>query len=279
MDFLTSLKVCHTKYADFEGTASRSEYWWFYLYSWLLIPFCFIPFVQILFIIIALATVIPYMAVAVRRMHDLNYSGWRILWGLIPLFGSILLIVWYAREGNINNTVSSHKYEYSHKAIEEKTKKEEKEVKGNRLDLNPINTVSKPTKPSFWRWFWFLVPWLIIVIVSLLFDPITFSPTLLIFAAIITVPRMISTYKSSYLIRRDHIQIIKYSLFGFIRSIDEIIIPFESIISIKIKKSLFGYETVFLHCSDRDEKINYLYEDSDFLYDLHKCGLKTTGIY
>ena len=102
MGFLTSLKVCHTKYADFEGTASRSEYWWFYLYTWLLIPFCFIPYVQILFIIIALTTVIPYMAVAVRRMHDLNYSGWRILWGLIPLLGSILLIVWYSKEGNLN---------------------------------------------------------------------------------------------------------------------------------------------------------------------------------
>ena len=120
MDFLTSLKVCHTKYADFEGTASRSEYWWFYLYTWLLIPFCFIPYVQILFIIIALTTVIPYMAVAVRRMHDLNYSGWRILWGLIPLLGTILLIVWYSKEGNLNKTVSSHSYEYDHKSIEEK---------------------------------------------------------------------------------------------------------------------------------------------------------------
>ena len=102
MDFITSIKVCYSKYADFEGTASRSEYWWFYLYTWLLIPFCFIPYVQILFIIIALTTVIPYMAVAVRRMHDLNYSGWRILWGLIPLLGSILLIVWYSKEGNLN---------------------------------------------------------------------------------------------------------------------------------------------------------------------------------
>ena len=33
MGFLTSLKVCYTKYADFEGTASRSEFWWFYLYD------------------------------------------------------------------------------------------------------------------------------------------------------------------------------------------------------------------------------------------------------
>ena len=105
MDFITSLKVCYTKYADFEGAASRSEFWWFYLYNWLLFPFLFIPFVNILFIIILFATVIPYMAVAVRRMHDLNYSGWRILWGIIPLFGTILLIVWYAREGHIHKTV------------------------------------------------------------------------------------------------------------------------------------------------------------------------------
>ena len=122
MDFLTSLKVCHTKYADFEGTASRSEYWWFYLYTWLLIPFCFIPYVQILFIIIALTTVIPYMAVAVRRMHDLNYSGWRILWGLIPLLGSILLIVWYSKEGNLN------------KDDEVKIEEEEEEIKEDEED-------------------------------------------------------------------------------------------------------------------------------------------------
>ena len=112
-EFISAVKTFYNKYADFEGTASRSEYWWFYLYTWLLIPFCFIPYVyvQILFIIIALTTVIPYMAVAVRRMHDLNYSGWRILWGLIPLLGTMLVIVWYAREGNINNTVSSHRFE------------------------------------------------------------------------------------------------------------------------------------------------------------------------
>ena len=104
MDFITSIKVCYSKYTDFEGTASRSEFWWFYLYTWILALLCWIPFVNILIIIIIIGTVIPYVAVAIRRLHDLNYSGWRILWGMIPLFGTILLIIWYAREGDLNNT-------------------------------------------------------------------------------------------------------------------------------------------------------------------------------
>ena len=76
------------------------------------------------------------------------------------------------------------------------------------------NTISITTKPSFWGWLWFLVPWLIIIVVSLLFDPITFSHTLLIFAAIIVIPRMISTYRTNYTISSTQIDITQGSLFG-----------------------------------------------------------------
>ena len=57
----------------------------------------------------------------------------------------------------------------------------DKESQTNNID-------SITAKPSFWGWFWFLVPWIIIIIVSLFIDAITFSPTLIIFAAIIVVP-------------------------------------------------------------------------------------------
>jgi uncharacterized membrane protein YhaH (DUF805 family) len=47
----------------------------------------------------SLWAMIPGLAVTVRRLHDLDKSGWHILVGLIPLVGGIILIIWYATEG------------------------------------------------------------------------------------------------------------------------------------------------------------------------------------
>lgn len=54
---------------------------------------------SLLAVIIALGTFIPSLAAAVRRLHDTNRSGWFYLIGLIPLIGSILLLVWFCTEG------------------------------------------------------------------------------------------------------------------------------------------------------------------------------------
>jgi uncharacterized membrane protein YhaH (DUF805 family) len=48
--------------------------------------------------LVALALFIPSLAVSVRRLHDINKSGWWYLIALIPLIGGILLIVWFATE-------------------------------------------------------------------------------------------------------------------------------------------------------------------------------------
>ena len=53
----------------------------------------------VLYIGYAIATIIPSIAVAIRRLHDTNKSGWFLLLGLIPFVGAILLIVFYATEG------------------------------------------------------------------------------------------------------------------------------------------------------------------------------------
>lgn len=50
--------------------------------------------------LIALGTIVPSLAVAVRRLHDTNKSGWYYLIGLIPLVGPILLLVWFFTDGN-----------------------------------------------------------------------------------------------------------------------------------------------------------------------------------
>jgi len=37
--------------------------------------------------------------VTIRRLHDTDRSGWNLLWGLIPLIGTIMLIVFYCTDG------------------------------------------------------------------------------------------------------------------------------------------------------------------------------------
>ena len=133
------------------------------------------------------------------------------------------------------------------------------------------NTNSITTKPSFWGWLWFLVPWIIIVIVSMLFDPITFSPTLLIFAAIIVVPRMISTYRTNYTISSTQINITQGSLFGA----QQYEIPLTKITRVQSKYGMFGktlnYTTLLLDSTEHGiVPLNYVPNNSDFLKEIEK---------
>jgi len=92
------------RYAKFDGRASRREFWWYVLAN-VLIYVAFAILSQIsgfffaLYVLAALALLLPSVAVAIRRLHDTNRSGWWLLIGLIPFVGGIILIVLYALEG------------------------------------------------------------------------------------------------------------------------------------------------------------------------------------
>lgn len=74
---------CFKKYATFKGRANRAEYWWFYLFNILAsILFGILPFAGTGYYLISL---VPGMAVSVRRLHDINRSGWWYFGGLIIL--------------------------------------------------------------------------------------------------------------------------------------------------------------------------------------------------
>lgn len=98
------LKVVRDNYVNFSGRARRSEYWYFVLCNFLIsIVLGIIGYVLGLsFIsnIYGLALLLPSLAVSVRRLHDVNKSGWFLLISLIPLIGTIWLIVVLATEGN-----------------------------------------------------------------------------------------------------------------------------------------------------------------------------------
>ena len=104
MDFATAVKtVLMQKYANFSGRAMRSEYWWYTLFaiivSVVLSVVDMMLGTQLLQPIFALATLLPGIGVCVRRLHDLDKSGWWLLILLIPLIGALVMLYWFCQPG------------------------------------------------------------------------------------------------------------------------------------------------------------------------------------
>ncbi len=103
MDPVQAVKSVFSKYATFQGRARRSEYWWFALFS-LVASVVAAVLDNLLFnraygsygvfgVIVTLGLIVPSLAVAWRRLHDTDRSGAWYFIGLIPLVGTIILLV------------------------------------------------------------------------------------------------------------------------------------------------------------------------------------------
>lgn len=100
---IEAIVTCFQKYTTFEGRARRSEYWWFALLDFiigLIVGLMQQGGMAILGGLINLALVLPSLAVAVRRLHDIGKSGWNILWQLVPIVNIVLIFVWYIRDSD-----------------------------------------------------------------------------------------------------------------------------------------------------------------------------------
>jgi uncharacterized membrane protein YhaH (DUF805 family) len=104
MTFSESIATCFSKYATFSGRASRSEYWWFALFCFLIQVLGSIDEklklgMELVFAIGYLAVLIPWLAVASRRLHDINKSGW---WQLLYLtiIGAFVLLYWFSKDSD-----------------------------------------------------------------------------------------------------------------------------------------------------------------------------------
>ena len=104
------------KYAVFSGRSRRKEYWYFVLFS-LIVSLVLSAIdallgtfssanVGLLGVIYGLAVLIPSIAVSVRRLHDIDRTGWWILIGLVPLIGGIVLLVFAL----LDSTPGSNRY-------------------------------------------------------------------------------------------------------------------------------------------------------------------------
>ena len=105
MTFTQAIASGFKNYASFWGRASRSEFWFWQLFIFLggigaIVLDLIVPTQNnVVSGLFGLATMVPSLAVMVRRLHDINCSGWWLLFGLVPLVGVILLIVWWCSEG------------------------------------------------------------------------------------------------------------------------------------------------------------------------------------
>jgi uncharacterized membrane protein YhaH (DUF805 family) len=118
MEFKEAISSGLSNYTTFSGRASRSEFWWwqlFYVVAMLVVYLvgvvimmialsmgmglfgAIIPTVLILLLVLGL--ILPTLSVTVRRLHDVDKSGWWYFIGLIPLVGTIVLLYFFVIQG------------------------------------------------------------------------------------------------------------------------------------------------------------------------------------
>lgn len=113
MDFINTISSVFNNYADFEGRAKRSDFWYF-IGLYLVINMVLLPvmnyfpeeeklqtiyiLITIFYIVFQVGFIIPIISLSVRRLHDIGKSGWFILIALIPIIGNIALIVLYLKK-------------------------------------------------------------------------------------------------------------------------------------------------------------------------------------
>ena len=92
-------------YANFSGRARRKEYWYFVLVqmglviiAMILDAIIFNSEIGLFYIVVALGLFLPGLAVTIRRLHDTSRSGWWFLLSILPLIGSIVLLVFLASD-------------------------------------------------------------------------------------------------------------------------------------------------------------------------------------
>ena len=110
ISFVGAVKLGFQRYFDFSGRSTRAEYWWWVLFAFLAAVVLTIvdnilgtngedSGTGVITGLWGLATLIPGLAVTVRRLHDINKSGWWLLLGLISwlIIPAIVLLIWFIR--------------------------------------------------------------------------------------------------------------------------------------------------------------------------------------
>ncbi len=107
MNMQEAVQSVLSQYANFNGRARRSEYWFYTLALFIAsIVAGIIDAIighMILQWVLIVVTIVPSLSVGARRLHDTDKSGWLQLIGIIPIIGWIVLIVFYAADSGPDN--------------------------------------------------------------------------------------------------------------------------------------------------------------------------------
>ena len=106
MGFQDAVRTVFGKYATISGRAARSEYWWWVLFVVLVNAVLatvdqalFGAETRILSAVFSLATLLPSICVAGRRLHDRDMSAWWLLLWFVPFVGWLVLLYFYVMPG------------------------------------------------------------------------------------------------------------------------------------------------------------------------------------
>lgn len=102
--FLEAVALFFSRCTDFSGRSRRSEFWWVVLFNTLVsVALALLPGrMAYLTALWSLVTVIPNLAICIRRLHDVGKSGWWYLFILIPL-GNIILLIQFCKDSREDN--------------------------------------------------------------------------------------------------------------------------------------------------------------------------------
>jgi len=95
--FADAIRLYFSNFTNFSGRARRSEYWYASLFVFL-VNMVVAAVIPDLAGVISLVFFLPSLAVAIRRLHDVGKSGWFYLWILLPLAGSIILLIQFCKD-------------------------------------------------------------------------------------------------------------------------------------------------------------------------------------
>ena len=96
VSFGAAIKLYFTNYANFKGRATRSEFWWAYLFTFL--ATFVLAFIPVIGWLAMLALIVPNLAIMVRRLHDTGKPWPYILLSLVPFAGGIIMIVFCCQD-------------------------------------------------------------------------------------------------------------------------------------------------------------------------------------
>ena len=98
MNLFEAVGSVYRNFGNFNGRASRSEFWWFQMFLLIIYFFVFVLSIRLPIVgpmlagLVLLANLLPSLAVLARRLHDSDKSGWWVLIAFVPL-GNLLLLI------------------------------------------------------------------------------------------------------------------------------------------------------------------------------------------